>query len=294
MPATRSGIRQGSRQPAPYLQDVAGPSNANGVLLVVDDDGPPRKRQAVERKTAKQRSKQKAKAPLPPASEIIEISSDDDEPLAKKPAVSVNVIEKRVKELEEENRKLKAALEAAKAARPSPMPEVKVAAPAPAAQTDKLLSAIEDHINCEVCTLKLWNPYTLFCGHTFCAGCLQDWFSTAYAHHLAKYPAYDPQQLIPGHLRAALARADLPPHRRRDIDREIAIMVSTTPHPEYSCPTCRVLIRAKPAENFVVKHLVRTIAAAQGESPPEEAPRPLQRALEGPFDGFFPSFLKFM
>lgn len=136
--------------------------------------------------------------------------------------------------------------------------------------------------------------HRLSCGHTFCAGCLQDWFSTAYAHHLAKHPAYDPQQIVPPHYRAALARADLPPHRKRDIEREIAIMLSTASHPEYSCPTCRVLIRARPAENFVVKHLVRTIAAVQGESPPQEAPRPIHRALEGPFDGFFPSFLKFM
>ena len=186
----------------------------------------------------------------------------------------------------------------------------------------QLLLAIEDHINCEVCTLKMWNPYTyvppstslrlqietdgphptyarspahrLSCGHTFCAGCLQDWFSTAYAHHLAKYPAYDPQQIVPGQYRAALANPNVPPQRKRDIEREIAIVVSTTPHPEYSCPTCRVLIRAKPAENFVVKHLVRTITAAQGESPPQEVPRSMQRALEGPFDGFFPSFLKFM
>ncbi len=101
MPATRSGIRLGSRQPAPYPQDVAGPSNQpNGVLSVVDDSLP-RKRQAVERKSAKQRSKQKAKAPLPPASEIIEISSDEDEPPPKKPSLGANTIEKRVKELEE-------------------------------------------------------------------------------------------------------------------------------------------------------------------------------------------------
>ena len=101
MPATRAGTRQGSRQPAPYPQDVAGPSNQTIEVFLVDDEGPHRKRQAVERKSAKQRSKQKAKAPLPPASEIIEISSDDDELPPKKPSLVVHSIEKRVKELEE-------------------------------------------------------------------------------------------------------------------------------------------------------------------------------------------------
>lgn len=102
MPATRSGIRQGSRQPAPYPQDVAGPSNQNYSVVFVDGDlGVPRKRQPIEGKSAKQRSKQKAKAPLPPASEIIEISSDDEERPPKKPTLAVNTIEKRVKELEE-------------------------------------------------------------------------------------------------------------------------------------------------------------------------------------------------
>ena len=101
MPATRSGARQGSRQPVPYPQGVAGPSNPNVIHVEVDDDGPPRKRQAVERKATKQRSKQKAKPPLPPASEIIEISSDEDEPPARKPLGSAAANEKRIKELEE-------------------------------------------------------------------------------------------------------------------------------------------------------------------------------------------------
>ncbi|TBU47281.1 hypothetical protein BD309DRAFT_998473 [Dichomitus squalens] len=287
MPATRSGVRQGSRQPGPYLQDMAGPSNLDFVH-VVDDEGPPRKRQAVERKSNKQRSKQKAKAPLPPASEIIEISSDEDEPLAKKPSGSTAAFEKRINELEEENKNLKRALAAAKTAQPHPVPLAKVPTPTPDAKSDKVLSAIEEHVSCEVCTLKMWNPFTLACGHTFCKDCLQDWFSTAHMQHLTANPTYDPQRLIPLHLRAALARHDLAAPQRRHIEREIALITASTSHPQYSCPTCRVLVRAKPAENFVVKHLVRTIAAAQGESPPKEPPRALHRALEGPFDGFFP------
>ena len=67
-------------------------------------------------------------------------------------------------------------------------------------------------------------------------------------------------------------------------------MLLDTGHPEYSCPTCRVLIKTRPAENFVVKHMVRTIAGLQGEACPLPPPPPSLpgKPVEGPFDAFFP------
>lgn len=135
---------------------------------------------------------------------------------------------------------------------------------------------------------------SLACGHTFCQGCIQDWFSTCLVKHLEVYPNYDAQRLLRPELRAFLARPDLPPHARRKAECESIMMLLGTPQPEYSCPTCRVVIRTKPAENFVVKHVVRTIAGVQGEPYPTAAPAPRMPGMptEGPFDAFFPPDLR--
>lgn len=105
MPATRAAVRHGSRQAQPYPQDPAGPSDPNPIVLQ-DDHGPPRKRLvAAERKVSKSNAKQKARAPLPPAAEIIEISSDeDDAPPRKRSTTSSSVYERRIKELQEVRR----------------------------------------------------------------------------------------------------------------------------------------------------------------------------------------------
>lgn len=104
MPATRTESKQAGRSTThhrPGSVDVR-PAGSDIVILSSDDGSPLRKKATVERKTARQRAKQKARAPLPPSSEIIEISSDDDEPPAKRRASgSMSVLERRVKELEE-------------------------------------------------------------------------------------------------------------------------------------------------------------------------------------------------
>ncbi|KAI0779780.1 hypothetical protein C8Q74DRAFT_1261031 [Fomes fomentarius] len=288
MPATRATTRHGSRQPQPYPQDnVAGPSHPNAIVIM--EAGPPHRRQPVDRKASKQRVKPKPRAPLPPPAEIIEISSDEDEPPLRKVTGSHLAYEKRIRELEEENKKLTAAAAAGKA-----MPPVWPVPIAQGATADKafkdFLSTMDEHVTCEICQLKMWHPFTLACGHTYCKNCLQDWFNSTYVKHLAAHPNYDAQKLIPAQWRASLARPDLPRHTRLHLEREIARILSTTPQPNYNCPTCRVLVKAKPAENFVVKHLVRSLAGVQGESSPKDdhVARIPGRPVEGPFDAFFP------
>ncbi|KAI0329184.1 hypothetical protein GY45DRAFT_1371745 [Cubamyces sp. BRFM 1775] len=321
MPPTRSEPRQGSSRPVTQLRhsslslDVRPVEGA--ITLSSDDESPPRKKAAVEKKSVRQRSKQKARVPLPPTTEIIEISSDDEVPIPKRPSGSMTALERRIKELEEENKKWKEAALAAQAAlasqtQPQPRPEATPKQATPPADTrfDKFLSTVDEHVTCEICTMKMWQPYTyvpsllptvtpgltpgaidfarLSCGHTFCRDCLQDWFNTALVQHMATHPQYNPQ-VVPTHWRAALARPDLSPIARRQIEREIGMIMEATPQPTYSCPTCRLEIRNRPAENFVVKHLVRTVAGVQGESCPKEDPPPrIGRPLDGPWDGFFP------
>ncbi|KAI9068064.1 hypothetical protein FKP32DRAFT_1663933 [Trametes sanguinea] len=294
MPATRTEPRQGSSRPAPHLRQASldvRPA-ATVVTLLSDDESPPRKKAAIDRQSARQRSKQKAR--LPPASEIIEISSDDEAPPpAKRPSSSVTALERRIKELEEENKKWKETALAAQAAQRHPDTPAKQVTPAPDTRFDKFLSTVDDHVSCEICTMKMWHPYTLPCGHTFCRDCLQDWFSTALAQHMAANPQFNPQGIVPHHWRAALARQDLSIHARRQIEREISMLMDATPQPIYTCPTCRLEVRNRPAENFVVKHLVRTVAGVQGETCPKEDPPPrLGQRVEGPWDGFFPVFRK--
>ena len=105
MPVARTVTRAASRQLSPRLHHPghvqvaqAGPSNpAAHPIMVADDDGPARKKQAIGRKASKQRSQQNARAPSP--SEVIEISSDeDDAPVVKKRDTKVY---KQLKALEE-------------------------------------------------------------------------------------------------------------------------------------------------------------------------------------------------
>ena len=104
MPPTRSEPRQGSSRPVAQSRhgsvlDVRPVEGA--ITLSSDDESPPRKKAAVEKKTVRQRSKQKARVPLPPTTEVIEISSDDEVPVPKRPSGSMTALERRIKELEE-------------------------------------------------------------------------------------------------------------------------------------------------------------------------------------------------
>ncbi|KAI8993843.1 hypothetical protein BD414DRAFT_480613 [Trametes punicea] len=203
----------------------------------------------------------------------------------------MTALERRIKHLEEENKKWRDAALASQNAHPGTLQ--KQATLLANTRFDNFLSAVDEHICCAICTMKMWHPYTLSCGHTFCRNCLQDWFSTALAQHMAAHPRYNPQATIPQHWRATLARPDLSLAARRHIEREIGMLLDALPQPTYSCPTCRVEVRNKPAENFVVKHLVRTVAGVQGEScPKEDPPTRLGQPVDGPWDGFFPVFRK--
>ncbi|KAI9510080.1 hypothetical protein F5148DRAFT_1182284 [Russula earlei] len=123
------------------------------------------------------------------------------------------------------------------------------------------VSALEDATSCEICTHPMWAPYLLTnCGHTFCQGCLTDWFNTTLGHH-----------------RQAAARGP----------------------PPYTCPSCRHPARTPPVQNFSLKRIVSLVAESRGESipwrplPPAPTQPPRGRGgarrdyHPGPFDGFF-------
>ncbi|KAJ8518064.1 hypothetical protein ONZ45_g4842 [Pleurotus djamor] len=148
---------------------------------------------------------------------------------------------------------------------------------------------LEDSVNCEICTGKMWKPYILpECGHSFCESCLQDWFTTSLARHAQTHPGYDvnrPTAPIPAHM--------LMMHPQ--LHQILAMYDQANPQPEYTCPTCRVRVRTRPVEDFALKAIVRTVAQAEGEnSPRKSAPTAAKnkgkkrQVLTSPWDAYFP------
>jgi hypothetical protein len=62
------------------------------------------------------------------------------------------------------------------------------------------------------------------------------------------------------------------------------------PQPQYTCPRCRNSVRSAPVEDFPLKNMVRSLAAAAGTAvPAEEADGQRNRTGADPWEGFFPS-----
>lgn len=112
--------------------------------------------------------------------------------------------------------------------------------------------------------------------------CLKEWFTTALDQHLIQYPQYDMHNLIA--VQCAFLSYPISPIQRQLLLGEIAVILGSTPHPHYSCPTCRAVVRLRPSENFPLKALVESIAEFQGESVPEQ---PCRIAMNA-FSKFFP------
>lgn len=66
------------------------------------------------------------------------------------------------------------------------------------------------------------------------------------------------------------------------------------PKPQYTCPTCREPVLARPAEAFKLKAIVREISAATGENSPKKPVAEIRKGkvdkavAAGPWDAFFP------
>ncbi|EKM54219.1 uncharacterized protein PHACADRAFT_257913 [Phanerochaete carnosa HHB-10118-sp] len=241
--------------------------------------------------------------PAVPVKDVVEISSEDD--------ISQ---QQSMEELKRQLEDAKVELEQLKRARTLPALVHVASAPASAdlihklnrleaecAQTKawnkRLLNTLESHLSCDMCYEKMWQPYSLACGHTFCRPCLQDWFSTELAKHMGTHPDYSPVPQIPRQYREFLRRHDLQPYQRTQLMRQIQRLYDSVAHPDYTCPTCRKPVTSKPIEAFTVKNIVAVVAEAEAEesrlqgksvaSPRRGGVSKLRE--ESPFSGFFPA-----
>lgn len=133
----------------------------------------------------------------------------------------------------------------------------------------------------------------LTCGHSFCQDCLQDWFGTTLAQFMTAHPGYNPQPPIVQQYMLYLRQPTLAAPQRRAIERELQSLLDSMEKPNYTCPTCRDPVKTAPIESFALKHVVRTVAQAEGETSPSRvvaSGAAATRRNENTWDGFFPKF----
>ncbi|KAJ3892454.1 hypothetical protein GG344DRAFT_45458 [Lentinula edodes] len=240
--------------------------------------------------TTTRTSKNRAlKKPLVLHPDVIEISDSDDDPFAP-PAPPVKRKSSRELQLEREVKKLKQI-------------NLRIYLPLHRAPRRQRIiwyvniflpiSDVEDSVTCEICTMKMWTPYILECGHTYCQSCLQDWFSTTLAQHMAAHPNYNINQ--PQHPYGADMYAAYPGFAQHHY---MHLLGAATPQPHYTCPICRKQVRNPPVEDFNLKKIVRAVASVQGESSPRKGEAGSSRRKgkakgqaparrEDPWSGFF-------
>ncbi|KAJ4476095.1 hypothetical protein C8J55DRAFT_562137 [Lentinula edodes] len=236
------------------------------------------------------------KKPLVPHPDVIEIFDSDDDhfaPSAKRKSSRELQLEREVKKLKQENELYKNKANSLRAEITSVQDKLThllaASSNASSSKDHMPISDVEDSVTCEICTMKIWTPYTLKCGHTYCQSCLQDWFSTTLVQHMAANPNYSVNQ--PQHPYGADTYAAYPGFAQHHY---MHLLGAATPQPHYTCPLCRKQVRNPPVENFNLKKIMRAVASVQGETSPrkEEAGSgrrkgkgPAQR--EDPWSGFF-------
>ncbi|OBZ77193.1 hypothetical protein A0H81_02510 [Grifola frondosa] len=154
----------------------------------------------------------------------------------------------------------------------------------------EFISTIKDHLLCTICMTEMWSPYVLVCGHTFCQECLEKWFDGTFVQHLETHNNYIPNDPVLANYQAALENLHMPDEMHRQLHAEAMAIIGQQPQPQYTCPSCRVLVKNRPIEVFSLKSLVRTVAGQLRESSPVRGVRGgvTGRVGDGPWDGFFP------
>ncbi|EMD32062.1 hypothetical protein CERSUDRAFT_99759 [Gelatoporia subvermispora B] len=175
MPATRRTSRRAeSRQPL-QSRPVA---KADIIILSSDDESSAPKKPLAPKKNINERTKKAKRTPIPISAEILEISSEDE---GQNPMSSQTLgLEQLLKEANQEIERLKQKLQQCAT---SQQPVLQLpAAPATARdpkdreitrlqealthsqhaerKTKATIASLDEHVSCEICTCKIWVPYT--------------------------------------------------------------------------------------------------------------------------------------
>lgn len=94
------------------------------------------------------------------------------------------------------------------------------------------------------------------CGHTFCRGCLDCWFSARHAEHLSAHPEYVP--LSRNHRRAMNNPRVYPSAFLKAVAH-----LTQYPSPDYPCPVCRTSVTQIPIKNYSLRAI--TLILSDGD-----------------------------
>ncbi|KAJ7326415.1 hypothetical protein DFH08DRAFT_1084960 [Mycena albidolilacea] len=226
----KNAASSNARRSAPAASNTRAPSKATALSDVVPPANPRGRASKPTKEDSPQqnlpaRTVNNRDAPSN-SGEIVKISSDEDDAPRKNSSGNTAKLEARIQELEQEEARIKKENDKLK--------KQQIAA----------ADDLEDRIACEICSTKLWSPFILDCGHTFCQQDLEGWFTKALEKHLETYSQYD---------------VNAPPKKKKKM-----------PLPPYTCPTCRDKVCSRPIQNFAVKALVPAVARQIGETSPQK------------------------
>ena len=117
------------------------------------------------------------------------------------------------------------------------------------------------------------------CGHVFCEGCLQDWFSKTDNESAALLHSFNTstvnggvQQYNQQRFGMNFSATAFPEGAYNGISFNLAGPVERPLRSQaipYTCPLCRTAVNSRPTEDFALKAIARSVAVAKGEMSPD-------------------------